>query len=1035
MENDYADAPAGPVSRPAGPEGPAPDPGAGNQAFVETRLQAEAFRGKLMDERKVLQLDYDTHNAALQQLEELEAAGEITEKGIADRTALAARRDQLFKDLNVTNQDLLMLDDASMGLGPLNDMMVRRGTKAYVPQQNETTEGSTQLGPDGIVTKKPGWVETDITNGVSTTRSHSTTSTIDTSGWSTKTTDSSSTLTKAADGTLNASSNSKTSGLAIGPGGITGSWGEQSGSSATTAAGVTTSSSTSTSQTLGTGGYTKSTEVKDDKQTKKDTFGVTRGDGQIGMNASSSTTVAGKENKTTGGVGVLAGPDGVGGAGNLGKAFNQEKGAIKTGQTAGLDGKFVVSVAKAEGDPPRYQITMSINLGGKLGATGSSELEAKRNADHSTGVKASGGLSGSAAASVTATFVHVYSEEETKRYLGALSGEGGGAEKELQVIKLAADNKLDAAQSMLTGVQAAMSAEAASQLDDGGSASFELAGSAEGGANAGVTGGGFGATANVSGKLSTSLKRSVSRKGDKISITVSRTDSKGETLGGGASMGAASMGVSNTDTDKAAQSVTFELTRTDPAYAQLFAEIAARSSIAELRAYAQDHPSLVTADSSTTGHDGSTTTTAGVGPVSVGLTDNSGFEQTVSRDATGTTETNTGKGGGGITVGVAGLPSMGHSEKTSVSTTYGPKGASADLSKTTSDTDIDATATKYVDDFKKSPIASTVGLVTGAAKPAEEKTEVVGMKLADSDFDRIFGAAADPVGWGRPVASPRDRAGWMGLRSRIVAAGNDHKQIARLIAHYGDGNDNAPAYLASIVRGVGRTDGGAVYEWPGALSAEKASYKALVEDDAMLPVLSLESAGKNKDALDLVTTTSAKLDKLATDMLAKKNEFSEGAFGEMMVRLSERRRELAGRAYLINQRVKAGGPDAMPSSTETSDQSAADVAKATAKVAIDGHKQALAGFEAAQGAQFWIIQKELARRDDWFGKPSVIDMEGAFSNLRDKVYPPWRETLTKIREAARQAGLDENESAKPEPNKLYCNHLHREAFGNDMFKL
>ncbi|GAA1671226.1 hypothetical protein GCM10009745_12370 [Kribbella yunnanensis] len=1034
MENDYADAPAGPVSRPAGPDGPAADPGAGNQAFVETRLQAEAFRGKLMDERKVLQLDYDTHNAALLRLEELEAAGEITEKGIADRTALAARRDQLFKDLSVTNQDLLMLDDASIGLGPLNDMMVRRGTKAYVPQQNETTEGGTQLGPDGIVTKKPGWVETDVTNGVSTTRSHSTTSTIDTSGWSTKTTDSTATLSKTAEGALNSTSNSKTSGLAIGPGGITGTWGEQSGSSSTTAAGVTTSSSTTTSQSLGTGGYTKSAEVKDDKTTRKDTFGVSRGGGQLGVNSSSSTTTDGQETKTSKGGGLLAGPDGVGATGNIGKSTSTEKDGVKSSRTSGLDGKFLLDVAKVEGEPLRYQITMTINLGGKLGATESQEEESA-----TTGAKGNMGGSLSGSISGTATFVHIYPEEQTKRYLGAVDNKTG-SEKELQIIKLVADGKLDAAKALMTGLNSALSPEAASQLDDGGSASFEVAGSVEGGGEAGASGGGFGAKGGLSGKASKSLKRSLSRKGDKISITTAETDSESVTGSASASSGAASMGVSGTKTDKHADAVTFELDRTDPAYAQHFAEISGRMSIAALRAYGAEHPKLIASDTATTGTEGSQTTTAGVGGVNLSFSNASGFETTTTKDAKGTTETNTGKAGGGAELDVAGLVKVGHSEKTAVSTTIDPGGsATGDLSRTTSDTDLGATATKYAESFKKSPIASTVGLVTGASKPAEEKTEVIGMKLADSDFDRIFGAAQDPVGWGRPVARPRDRSGWMGLRSRIVAAGNDHKQIARLIAHYGDGVDDAPTYLASIVRGVGRTDGGAVYEWPGELSAEKAVFAKLVEDDSVAPVLALEGTGKNKDALELVTTTTTKLDKLATDMLAKKNEFSEGAFGEMMVRLSDRRRALAGRAYLINQRVATGGPDALatmgPPTKEQSDQETAEVAKATAKVAIDGHKQALTGFEAAQGAQFWIIQKELARRDDWFGKPSVIDMEGAFSNLRDKVYPPWRDTLTKIREAAKQAGLDENEAAKPEPNKLYCNHLHQQAFGNDMFKL
>ncbi|WP_405059844.1 hypothetical protein OG474_44940 [Kribbella sp. NBC_01505] len=1035
MENDYADANVGPVARPAGPEGAAPDVGAGNLAVADSRQQVEVLRPKLLDGAKVLQVTYDAHNEALLKLDELDAAGDLTEKGINDRAALTATRDQLFKDLVQANQDLLMLDDVAVSPQQLNNLLVRRGATAGVASQTEATPGSTQLGPDGIVTTKPGSVTTSVADGVSSTRTVSSTSTIDSSGWSSKNSDTTATTSKTAEGTLDTSSKSKTSGTSIGPGGITKSWGEQSSSSSTTEAGVTTSSSSSTSQTLGTGGYTKSTEVKDDKTASKNTFGVTRGGGQVGVNSSSSTTVDGLENKTSKGGGLIAGPDGVGATGNYGTSSTKEKDGVKSTRTAGLDGKFLLDVAKVEGEPPRYQLTMTINLGGKLGGAESEEKESAK-----TGIKTSFGATAGASLSGTATFVHIYTEDQTKRYLGAVDAKTAGSEKELQIIKLVSENKLDAAKALMTGLSSALSPSAASQLDDGGSASFELSAGVEGGADAGASGGGFGGKLSVSGKKGTSLKRSVSRKGDKISITTAETETDSETGAGSVSAGAASMGVSGTRSGKQADSVTFELDQKDPAYAQHFSEISGRLTIESLRAYATAHPGLTASDTATTSTDNSVTTTAGVAGVSLGISNLSGFETTTTKDAKGTTETNTGKAGGGAELDVAGLVKIGHSEKTAVSTTIDPGGsATGDLSRTTSDTDLGATAKKFAEGFSKSPIASTAALVTGASKPAEEKTEVVGMKLADSDFDRIYGAAQDPTGWGRPVSRPRDRSGWMSLRSQIVAAGNDHKQIARLIAHYGDGVDDAPTYLASIVRGVGRTDGGAIYEWPGELSAEKAGFGKLVEDDAVAPVMALEGTGKNKEALELVTTTTTKLDKLATDMLAKRNEFSEGAFGEMMVRLSDRRRELAGRAYLINQRVAVGGPDALaasgPPTKEQSEQETAEVAKATAKVAIDGHKQALTGFEAAQGAQFWIIQKELARRDDWFGKPSVIEMEGAFSNLRDKVYPPWRDTLAKIREAAKQAGLDENAAATPEPNKLYCNHLHHEAFGNDMFTL
>ncbi|MGW6281615.1 hypothetical protein [Kribbella sp. NPDC055071] len=1008
---------------------------AGNQAVsdaMDSRAKANAMRAELETDHKLILDSYNRHGAEVARLQQLEDNDEITVQGLEDKKKLAAQQEELWKAWTKAQDDLELIDNPGATNQQLNEMMARRGVTGGTGYDVDFRPGSTKLGPNGIVSTDPNWTGTELKDGTATSQSKSTTNTIDTSGFTRKTTDTTSTVSENS-----SSTSTKTSGFSLGANGPEKSWGDSESTTTQNGPdGVAETNSRSTSNKVGLSGISTSTEtsqsIGDMKTTKKESVGVSRGDGKVGANYSSSTDINGRSSGTNLSAGAIAGDDGVGQYASAGKDFSQDRGGgVKTGQSAGLDGKWVVNVTQVEGsDPVQYQITMTINLGVKLSANRTAEGAL---GNENSGVSRNSSISAQASGSVTGTFTHVYSAETTKKYLGALTADGsGGAEKELKVVSLAARGSMDEAQKLLTGVQAAtMSPEAAAAMTEGDAASFEISGDAGGKLGAGTKSGGFGAGVELGGSVGEKLKRSVAVKNGKVVITVTASTSAGNTLGGNVSMDGAGGGYSRTSTDNDSQSLTFTLDPKDPQYAQNFALISDHTTIAGLRFVAKEHPNLVTSDTSTTGEDRSSTTTATVAGVSLGISDVSGYEETKATDASGTSHQYVGKAGGGASVDVAGFKGE-YSEKSTVTTTTDPNGkAGGDLATEKSETDFSTSVSKFADNFVKSPIATTVGLFTGGSKVAQSKKGVAGMQLSDGDYDTIYATSLLPVQWNRPVAGSEFGA-WQGLGARIADTGNDHARMAQLLARYGDDHDGAVAALQAIVRHYDSTQGGSRYDWPGEMSAEKSSFTSLVDGDSLKPVLDLEGQGKNQAALDKATETMGKLDKLAEALVAKKDQFSDGsALADMQGRLGKRRKDLAARVYVINQRVKTAGIDAIPvSGPPTAEEAAKIDIAALAATMVQNYKQTAAGFDAEQGRQFGIIQAEIASRDGFWGM-STAKTATAFSDIRMKVWPQWNTLLHAAEEEARKAGVDPN-LLVPRPAVQWANLLHKDAFGVDL---
>ncbi|WP_344310651.1 hypothetical protein [Fodinicola feengrottensis] len=1031
------------LSRPSvqrDPVTPAPAPA------LDSRALAVMLQPTLQAERDSAFAEYHKIDGQLAELQQLEDAGDLTEKGKADKQTLVATQAEQEAKLGQAEKDLLLLNTPGTADQSLNELLVRRKANVSVPDSTDSTSSGWRLDNSGL-TSSDKTVTTGVADGKAVTTTSGSTTTIDSTGWSKK--DSQSTAT--TDGTTtNTSSTSDSKKIDVSGGDISYATGHTDKTE--TAGPLNSTSTTATSSKIGTGGYTKTTEqtetVDSTVASNKSTTSYTRGDGKVGTSSSSSSKfgtqdaqgnlIKGNENTKTVGVGVIAGQDGVGGYGSASQDLSQTHAkGVKTGQSVGMDGKFVVNVTQvAAKEPAQYQISLTISLGVKLSLSGNVDKESE------AGNKGSYGVTGSAAGSVTGTFVHVFAEQETQAYLGSLANGSGGVHKELSVLQLAAAGSMDEAKTMLNGLKASLlSADGAAGMSDGDSAELAVEGKVSGGASGGASeSGGLGGKADVSISHGGTLKRSVAHKGGKVVITITVLSSDGVGAGASVSYGAASGGYSGTEGTSAGQSVSFTLDPADASYQQRFAQIADTSSIDGLRRLAADHPELVGAKTTSSGSSSGGTTSAGVGPAKLELTDTHSYDESTTIDASGTSHTFAGSTGGGAAVSVAGGPKVSYSEKDAVATSVGADAkASGDASHATSETDLGASLDKLGQNLSSNPLGTVTGLVTGGTKVMQEKTDVAGMKLSDDDFATIAAVARDPHGWDRPVVSPRLLPDWRALRRAVVAANGDRTEIARCLAAYASHDEGAAHAIERIVRPVGSADGGARYEWPGDLSAEKSSYDSLVSGDPLAAVRSLEKDGKNAAALEAVNGVLSKLDAMVTAMQAKQDKFTDGAaFGEMLASAAVRRGEIAREAAMIGHRISAAGTTAdLPASdvttVPTADQMKAqdEIDRAAAKATLEGYRQSLNGFLEKQKRAFGIVQVEQAKKDAIFSSPDITLIATTLTDLKNNLYPQWDATLAKAREAAGKAGVDEH-SVEPAPAKEYCNYLNKQTFGSNL---
>ncbi len=662
--------------------------------------------------------------------------------------------------------------------------------------------------------------------------------------------------------------------------------------------------------------------------------------------------------------------------------------------------------------PVTYQIVTTLSLGAKVGLSGGADRGA------------SGSVSGSASGAVTATYAHVLPEAEAQRYLTALanirSAPVSGLYRELDILGTAVRDGDETAVAMLRGLQAGVVGDpgAAAGLGEGDSITLKTEGKVSGTASLGARGGGGGIGASGGVSTGASMTWTVARRGGKVLLTGLPARESGWSASGTGSVGIGSMGYGEEHKSTASQTYTFALDPSSPDYDSLYRQIMAADGAAGLAAFAKAHPQLVTGAALTVGTGETDTVSAGLGPVGMSITSGSARSTTTATDAKGRTVTEAGSGTGGAALTLGGAAVANYTESGSVTTTVGPdQTAKGDVNTSTSESDW----WKTLKGAAEHPWDTVSGLFTGSTKLAQD-TDIAGMKLSDADYARISAAAASDA-WRKVFTSVRHVRDWNECQARVLAAGGDRRLIGTALADFvagGDGGERAQM-VQQIVRGRGSAVGGARYEWPGEMAAQKAVFESLVDGDPLSAITAAQEAGNYEQAGRLAADAVSKLDTLLAAMRAGEDRFIDAAsYGEMLRRIGERRAELVGRSHLVAARVPPPTETTVPTVGQLAAKDEAD--KAAAKARYDGLMTSLHGFLDMQTRIFGVIQAEQAKKDDWFDKPDVIVIAKKLTELKDKVYPEWESAFAAAGEAAKAAGLPA--PTEPVPAWTWWKHLY-----------
>ncbi|MGW0200462.1 hypothetical protein, partial [Nonomuraea sp. NPDC003201] len=575
---------------------------------------------------------------------------------------------------------------------------------------------------------------------------------------------------------------------------------------------------------------------------------------------------------------------------------------------------------------------------------------------------------------------------------------------------------------LLTTLAAPLSAAEAAKLGEGDQASLEARKGV--GGSLGVTGAGRSPVgAEVSYSRSRSLKRTVARRGGAVLVTVEVVSETAKSIGASGSSGAVSAGLSYGRTTSEARAVTFRLNPGDPDYQTRFDRILAVDGAAELTALAAADPTRVAGTESGTGWSTTLTPKVGVARLEASISTTHSFAEKTVVDETGTHKLFSGATGGALTAGVASGPQLEYRTEQAVTAAVGPGNkATGDVSTTTSETDLGASARALASAADQSPVASSLKLATGGSKLLQSRTEAIGMKLSDDDFATIASISREPGRWNHAfrgrIASFQD---WQRLGRRIAAGGGDREEMSRALAEYASHNDGASDAVQAVVRPQGQAEGGVRYDWPAELAKEREAFETIVVGDRVAQLKARAAAGAFEEAQAGLKADNLRLDKAARAITAASEQFTDvAAVAEMLRRIGDRQTEI--RAEL--RKLK---PAAAPVQKETIGPPPAPAPDAEAveerNAKLRSLIPAMLTLRDQERAVFAEVRKEL-EHPPWYRGPDVISVIQALNKLKP-VYTQWDPLVDRLREVFRERGEDGSRADAYAPDRKTYEALRR----------
>lgn len=855
------------ASRPANPLGAKPEPApkaagfTGADAADEARRAARALRPQLLArQQRALEIQA-TIAAGAKQLEQQIAKAPAATKAtlLLKRQQFDKARDEVAGRLVQLHADLEAIADPGTRREELVMLLARARSSASVDTliEVETARGATD---QKFNERRQATTETSLRDGEATVARSEDTLRVGTDGL-TKTS-SREVERQDADG---ASKLSREKTVKLGPGGVSV---ERKDAVAFESDGKTFGSETSSSFEAGADGLKASGAVKTTKAdgsslARRQDKAVERGDGKLGVSEGRSTvrtdadgnaTTASSSAKT----GLLAGDDGMGAyAGAESGLVRKRKDGVSTGVVGGLHANVLCKIGEPEGTPPRYPLTLTVQLGAEIKVTGGRAKD---------GAAAGYGAEVKLGADVVMPVTRQLTADQLQTYLAALEGASKGSKAdatyaEMAIIQAGVTQGWEVAQALFLK-RDPFSPAMLAQLRRAGDS------------NAVVKKTGAGATlkGNVkavnlelgAAKEQVDTKKATRDADGKLTIETGRTDTETYAAKAGVSMGVVGGSVGGSTTHR--EGFGYEIT-VDPARdadgriaAALLACQGAKDFEAFIAKYgAGKYKGSIQVRAKTVSRADAASSSVGlsVGPAELSLGTHSGVAEETKVDGDGKLlqRTVVGSAGAGGSVGAGGYAWGDSSDVQATARRDGTGKASLDLARDQSQTTFDkvldvakgkATAVGRMlgigddDADAKKPAA---GALTSAAGGGGEKADTqrhdrFGLGLSEKDLDEVARLASNDRDWTPRVGNAKDIQAWRAMGARIRAAKGDRGLVAEELAKFiGGSQGDRLQQVRLFLRQGGAVKVGTAYNFPDGLKAVRKDWEALVVDACEQQVL------------------------------------------------------------------------------------------------------------------------------------------------------------------------------------------------------
>ena len=575
------------------------------------------------------------------------------------------------------------------------------------------------------------------------------------------------------------------------------------------------------------------------KAAKKRSF-VERDDGKLKMGQELSVaetnakgTERSSDKKASGS--VIAGKDGIGAGadGEAGKKITSKDGR-QAGVVVGLHASVICNVGEPKGDPPKYPVTLTVNIGGSIAVSAG-----RGQTDESKG---KGSAEVKAGEDRTMVVTHLLDEEQLGLYTKALKDASAGSkvsatEKEFAIIAAVAKNNTSEAMRLFKsgGKIDKKAADAIASEGD----SIKVSESTTKGlaTKSGGKGVSFGGGVAITDKNSMEMKRNHT---GGIDLQTDSEHAVDTSLSGSMTPAAVGLSVGYKQEHKTSFGYAITLEQKDDPSGELLEALGKCRSEADYKAFLDSYKGRYKFNAKTEGVADAVGLHTGLslGGVEIaGMDEGHGVDEQTKTDADGELIEKTVGGHGNV-----GAQLFGQSESKNddaVAHIHADQTAELDLSTTTHSNHnkrADAKEQKFLQEkwAGKGPASGVLATAAGSGKKPDIAThDVGGLKLATKDLLTLGKAVcyspAAFIGWRRRADEKDDI---IKAAAAIVKGKGSAAAVAEALARFiGGDSDERLKTVRLIMRGDYKASAGKAFEFPDEIRGLQESYDEVTADD------------------------------------------------------------------------------------------------------------------------------------------------------------------------------------------------------------